>query len=172
MEIIKPDEALAIHDWWQWLHNDNQRGERARLRRCDSPDEVLMQSAFYTLCRRLPRIEAFALNGLAVTAGLLAWVERDSENSLPALLGKSKEGSDKPRFSELRFQQLLASNEPQQLFQILRRAILQADKTADPVQLADSVLHWANQQQKPEWYSGSRQWQYRFARPYYENILK
>ena len=170
MEILNEDEGSTVLEWWLWLHNENQRGVRARLRRCNTPDEVMMQSAFYGLCRRLPRIESFALHGLSVVAGLLAWVEKPGA-VLPELLGTPKSGSDKPRFSELRFQQLLASGSPQELYQNLRRAILQAEKTADPVHLADSVLHWTGQQQKPDWYTGRHQWQYRFARPYYEKVI-
>jgi CRISPR system Cascade subunit CasB len=162
------DEPQAIADWHTEIHRDDRRGERARLRRCESLDEVLMQPAFFRLARSLPRLEPRGLTGLALVAGLLVWAESTTETDLPVILGKPKtQGSDTPLFSELRFQRLLASREPEEFFQSMRRAIVQAGKQAHPVALADAILHWEAQQRRPESYRGNRQWQYRMARPYY-----
>jgi len=162
------DEPDAIRRWHAWLHDENRRGERARLRRCETLDEVLMQPAFFRLSQSLPRLERWQLTGLALTAGLLAWVDTPAGSDLAERLGKPKPGgSDSPRLSPLRFQRLLASDDPQDFYQSMRRAIVQADRQADPVSLADAILHWEAQWKKPEWYRGHRQWQYRMAKPYY-----
>ncbi|MGV6859125.1 MAG: type I-E CRISPR-associated protein Cse2/CasB [bacterium] len=163
-----PNSQQAIVEWHTWLHDENQRGKRARLRRCDSLDEIMLQPAYYRLCRqgalRKQRPEA-----LALAAGILAWVEHTDERSTAQLLGSPKDsGGDTPVFSELRFQRLLASVTPEDLFQNLRRAVMQLGKTASPVQLADEILHWQAQYQWPDSYKGTRQWQYRLARAYYE----
>jgi len=163
-----PEGQQAITEWHAWLHNENQRGERARLRRCESLDEIMLQPAYYRLCRhdalRKQRPEA-----LALVAGVLAWVENTDERPTAQLLGTPKELSgDTPVFSELRFQRLLASNTPEDLFQNLRRAVILLGKTASPVQLADEILHWQAQYQWPDSFKGARQWQYRLARAYYE----
>lgn len=167
--ILKDEqkEPDAIRKWHDWIHAEKQRGDRARLRRCDSLQQVMMQPAFYWLARSLPRLESYALNGVALVAGLLVWVESASNQDLSLILGNPKSGSDMPRFSELRFQRLLASKEPEEFFQSMRRAIVQAGKTADPILLADEILHWEAQQRQPDWYTGARQWQYRFAKSYY-----
>ncbi|WP_457673068.1 type I-E CRISPR-associated protein Cse2/CasB [Thiolapillus sp.] len=166
--LKKNDEPKAVADWHGWIHHENQRGERARLRRCESLDEVLMQPAFFRLARVLPRLEPRGLTGLALVAGLLVWAEKTTETDLPVMLGKPKaKDSDTRLFSELRFQRLLASRDAEDFFQSMRRAIVQAGKQADPVALADAILHWEEQQRRPELHRGNRQWQYRMAKPYY-----
>ncbi|HGG60413.1 MAG TPA: type I-E CRISPR-associated protein Cse2/CasB [Gammaproteobacteria bacterium] len=162
------DSQQAITEWHARLHEDNQRGERARMRRCDSLEEIMLQPTFYRLCRN-PALRKQPVEGLALVAGLLAGVENYDNNPTAVLLGQSKQpGDDNPLFSELRFQRLLASKEPEDLFQNLRRAIAQAGKKANPVLLADEILHWQAQRKWPDSYRGRRQWQYRMARGYYE----
>ena len=166
--VLKDDETSAIKKWFDWIHDESQRGERARLRRCTTLDEVLLQPAFYRLCQPLPRLEKFALEGLALIAGLLALVKTQVDSPLPELL--ANKGADKPVFSELRFQRLLASDDPADFFKLMRRAIVQGGEKANPVLLADDILHWYQQYRHPDWYRGQRQWQYRFAKPYYTHI--
>ncbi len=165
--VKKDDELKAIQKWFGWINDEKQRGERARLRRCSTLDEIMLQKGFYRLCLPLPRLEKYSLTGLALVAGLLAWIKTPVDLSLPELLGK---GSDKPAFSELRFQRLLASDTPDDFFQSMRRAIIQGGEKANITELADEILHWYQQSQHPDWYRGQRQWQYRFAKPYYAQI--
>ncbi len=171
MVVLKKNETRndlkAVRDWHVWLHHENQRGERAHLRRCNNLQQIMMQRSFFRLCRALPDLETYHLEGLALVAGLLAWVEQSTNADLPALLGKTKPGGNTPRFSELRFQRLLAAETSEDFLQTFRRAIVQAGKAMDPVLLADAILHWEAQQRHPDWYTGTRQWQYRFAKPYY-----
>ena len=157
----------AIMEWHGELHNENHRGNRARLRRCDKYDSVMLEPAYFKLCRMMPKINAEAL---ALVAGLLAWAEHPCTPSKPTavLLGKTKPDSDTPLFSELRFQRLLASNTADDFYQNMRRAIIQLEKTADPMHLADEILHWHAQHKQPDSYQGTRQWSYRMARAYYE----
>ncbi len=168
--LITGEHQSALLTWYGWLHDENHRGERAQLRRAASLDAVIMQKGFLDLARRLPGLEARLLDGLALVAGILAWVEPSSEKkALATLLGKPKEGSDRPLFSELRFQRLLASDTPETFFQNLRRAVIQANKTANPLLLSDSILHWAQERNHPEWnkFQGQGRWQYQQARAYY-----
>ncbi|HID44833.1 MAG TPA: type I-E CRISPR-associated protein Cse2/CasB [Chromatiaceae bacterium] len=165
--VLKDDEIEPLKKWFDWIHDENHRGERARLRRCTSLDEILLQPGFYRLCQPLPRLETYMLEGLAMVAGLLALVKTPVNSPLPELLGK---GGEKPVFSELRFQRLLASDNPGDFFQSMRRAIVQGGEKGNPVLLADEILHWYQQYQHPDWYQGQRQWQYRFAKPYYTQV--
>ena len=165
--VLKDDEQEPLKKWFEWIHAEKQRGERARLRRCGTLYEVLRQRGFYRLCLPLPRLESYSLTGLALVAGLLVWVKTPVETTLPELLGK---GADKPVFSELRFQRLLASDNPEDFFQSMRRAIIQGGEKANPIELADEIFHWYQQTKHPDWYQGQRQWQYRFAKPYYAQV--
>jgi CRISPR type I-E-associated protein CasB/Cse2 len=165
--LKKEEEKEALRRWFVWIHGEKHRGECAHLRRCGSLNEVMTQAAFYRLCQPLPRLESFSLTGLALIAGLLVWVKSTVDAPLPELLGT---GIDKPTFSELRFQRLLASDNPEDFFQSMRRAIIQGGEKANPILLADEILHWHQQTIHPDWYKGSKQWQYRFAKPYYAQI--
>ena len=158
------DRRQAIGEWHNELHDENFRGDRARLRRCDKLDAVMLEPAYFRLCQKTTGDAV----GLALVAGLLAWVENPDSQPTAVLLGRPKPGGDTPLFSELRFQRLLASNDPDEFYQSMRRALMQLSKTADPIQLADELLHWHAQQRWPDSYQGTRQWQYRMARGYYE----
>ena len=109
---------------------------------------------------------------MALVAGVLAVAKQEDTAALPTLLGRAKEGGDKPVFSELRFQRLLASDDEEQLYQNMRRAVIQAGEKADPIALADSLLHWYREHRHPDWYSGNRQWQYHAAKSYYTEVFK
>ncbi len=162
--LKEKDRREAIRQWHAELHDENHRGDRARLRRCENLEAVMLEPACFRLCQKTKG----DAEGLALIAGLLAWVENASDQPTVVLLGRSKPGGDTPLFSELRFQRLLASNDPDEFFQNMRRAIRQLGKMADPIQLADEILHWHYQHHWPESYRGTRQWQYRMARGYYE----
>lgn len=170
LKILKAvDQQKALLDWYEWLHEENHRGERAQLGRAGSLDAVIMQKGFLNLARRLPEFERHLLEGIALVAGILAWIEQENDKPLPKLLGKNKEGSDMPLFSELRFQRLLASDTPDAFYQNLRRAVIQVGKTANPLLLADSILHWEQERRHPDWqkFQGPGRWQYQQARAYY-----
>ncbi len=164
--IILKDEGRrqAIREWHGELHDENHRGDRARLRRSNTLDAVMLEPAYFRLCQKT----GGDAEGLALIAGLLAWAENPSDQPTAVLLGHPKPGGDTPLFSELRFQRLLASNDAEDFYQAMRRAIMQLGKTADPIQLADEILHWHAQQRWPDSYRGTRQWQYRMAQGYYE----
>ncbi len=162
--ILKdPDWQQAIRKWHSELHDKDHRGDRARLRRCDRIDAVMLEPACFRLCQKTKG----DTEGLALVAGLLTWVENLSDQPTALLLGRFKPGGDTPLFSELRFRRLLASSAPDDFYQGMRRAIMQLGKTADPIQLADEILHWHAQHKWPDNYQGIRQWRYRMARGYY-----
>ncbi|MBL4608234.1 MAG: type I-E CRISPR-associated protein Cse2/CasB [Pseudomonadales bacterium] len=170
--VLKDKEPQAVLDWYHWLHGDKQKGLRARLKRCGSLDEIITEHGFLRLNQTLPRLSQYDLMGVALVAGVLAVAKTPDDTKLPALLGKAKEGSDKPLFSELRFQRLLASDSDEQFFQNIRRAVIQAGEKADPLALADSLLHWYQEYRQPDWFKGNRQWQYQTAKSYYTEVFK
>ncbi|MCG8381162.1 MAG: type I-E CRISPR-associated protein Cse2/CasB [Gammaproteobacteria bacterium] len=169
--VLKEDETQAVLGWYHWLHGEKQKGIRARLKRCGSLDEVITEQGFLRLNQMLPRLQQYDLIGVALVAGVLAIAKHEDAASLPALLGRAKEGGDKPVFSELRFQRLLASDDEEQLYQNMRRAVIQAGEKANPLALADSLLHWYREHRHPDWFSGNRQWQYQVAKTYYTEVF-
>lgn len=177
---LKDKEAQAIHDWYQWLHHDKQKGVRARLKRCASLDEVIIERGFLRLNHALPLLSQYELMGVALIAGLLAVTEittgddkdRDKVKILAEALGRAKKGSDNPQFSELRFQRLLASSTDEHFFQNVRRAIILVGKKVEPLALADSLLHWHKENQNQEEIPSNRKWQYITAKDYYTEIFE
>lgn len=149
-----------------------QRGIRVGLTRCSKLDEALLQPGFFSLSRRLEGLDAYHLEGLAIVAVILATAKIPTKDHLPSLLGQAKDGTDTPTLSELRFQRLLASENSTAFLRNLQRAVAQVGKQANPLLLADSILHWEAEQRNPDWYLGNRGWQYRWAKDYYAQVFK
>lgn len=170
--LKEEDEQKKLLAWYQWLHDDQSKGIKARLKKCATVDEILTQQGFLRLCWALPRHETYLLQGLAIVAGVLSRVEESSHKTLADHLGQQKETTGKPVFSELRFQRLLASDHEDAYLQAMCRAVIQVGKQANPLQLADSILHWQQQHLQPDWFKGSRQWQYHMAKIYYQQVFK
>jgi len=166
--LWREQEQQAIKEWWQNL--DDNRGGRAKLRRCEKPEDILILSDFYELQQRFPKMPALAL---AAVAGLLAHVKTNSEYSFPKQLGQQKEHSGKAVFSELRFQQLLASHDIDELYENLRRAVMQLNRTANVLSLADGVLHWSQEQRDKNQFDERPEQRFKFAwaKAYFSEVL-
>lgn len=166
----KEDDQKALTEWWRWL--DDNRGCRAQLRRCNTLDQILPQSAFHRLCWKLPWWEKHDLMGLVVVGGLLSHVTDSSTFSFPVQMGQCKEGGDKPRLSELRFQQLLSSENHDEMFERTRRAIDLLGRSANILSLADGIFHWSKEQrdrysEKPGW-----RFHYAWSKAYFNELFK
>jgi CRISPR system Cascade subunit CasB len=176
LRFLSPAQAEILRDWWYALQprgeNDPparpefsmfSRGDRAELRRCTDPDQVLLVGAFMRLAKRMLALEAGKpvprfkddASVYALAAGILAHVATDlkDESSFAALLGKPGEG-DRPGMSALRFARLQTAFAEADFFQLARRAVHLVGKKADVVQLADELLAWVwefrgNQPDKP-----------------------
>lgn len=184
------DQRKQLISWYYRLHGlsenneaaDNheqtektpkpQRGIRAGLTRCSKLDEVLLQPGFFSLSRRLDGLDEHHLEGLAIVSVILANAKIPTKEHLPSLLGQAKEGTETPTLSELRFQRLLVSDTPSVFLKNLQRAVTQVGKQANPLLLADSILHWEAERRNPDRYSGNRRWQYRWAKDYYAQVFK
>src|SRR5262245_15228276 len=104
-------------EWWNWL--EDNRGDRARLRRVESPDDVLLTEEFSHFLHVMPEnwSESRQLPAAALVAAIVAHVKEDVRGSnFAAQLAASKDSGDKPRMSELRFRQLQKSHDPTEFF--------------------------------------------------------
>ena len=143
---LKEEEREKLLVWWYSL--EDNRGDRARLRRAESPDDVLLTAPFFNFLQSMPDrwAEQSNLPVSAMIAAALGHVkENRKEKAFAAQLASHKDGSDKPRMSELRFQQLQKSRTPDEFFRRLVRAIKLAECKVNVLSLADSIWHWMNE---------------------------
>ncbi|GJL83251.1 MAG: hypothetical protein DHS20C01_28850 [marine bacterium B5-7] len=136
-------ELSIMLQWWRDLEND--KGARAELRRCTSPEAVMLHPAYARMHYRL----ASSLSGqwnweyrLAAVAGLLAHVRKPTKKFLAEEMGGRK-----PVVSELRFRRLLQCK-PDELYGRMIRVLRMLDNTANTQDLIRSVFHWNDRVRK------------------------
>lgn len=135
-------EQQALVVWWREL--DNNRGERAVLRRCRTLTEVVFSPAYHRLRLALSRFGYVNDDGLALVAGLAARIRPNSEGcSIAEQMATPKDGSkDKARVSGLRFRRLLKVKEQGELFTSMTRIIALLGGNVNLQSLAQSVYFW------------------------------
>jgi len=162
-----------LRSWWESLRKN--RGDRARLRRAERPDDVLLTEPFFHFLQQMPEEWAKPEGILtsAMVAGALSHVEelRDGE-TFAAQLASPKQGGTKARMSELRFQQLQKSRDPEEFFRRLLRAIHLAESKVNILSLAESILHWMNEYRYGSDREPQRRIAVRWATDYYTALPK
>lgn len=160
-------------EWWQWL--DDNRGDRARLRRVESPEDVLLTGAFSRFLSEMPEdwAESGRLTSSALVAAVVAHVkDNNAAFTFAAQLATPKDGGDKPRMSELRFQQLQKSNDPTEFFRRLLRAVRMLDCNVNILSLSNDVLHWMYEYRKGVDRNPQARLAFCWANDYYCTLLK
>lgn len=149
--------GVTLHMWWMAL--DENRANRAMLRRCKTLDDVALCPA-YQRFHRLMQAHGWPKDApewqndkLAAIAALLALVKAESEQLLPASM--SGIDVDKPLVSELRFRGLLKLEHTEELFQGLRRVLPLLSYKVNVHALADDVYQWSDRTRKT-WAYGYR----------------
>jgi len=135
-----------LRSWWESLSKN--RGDRARLRRAEKPDDVLLTEPFFHFLQQMP--EEWAKPELLLTSALVAAAlshvkELQDSETFATQIALPKQGATKARMSELRFQQLQKSRDPEEFFRRLLRAIHLAENKVNALSLAESILHWMNE---------------------------
>jgi CRISPR system Cascade subunit CasB len=153
--LFEPGRPLgdALFHWWKAL--DDNRGDRAELRRCQTILEVMMTSAFHHIRRQLLEMglkaEDSERDRLAAVIGLVAHVTSAADpalqKALPPLAQAFSEG-DKPAVSPLRFRQLLDARTDDELFTRLRRIMPMVKERISLFNLANDVFYWGDRQRK------------------------
>lgn len=141
-------EAEKLANWWVWL--DDNRGDRALLRRANNPDDVLLTPAFAHFIQKMPARwaageAALPLTDAAMVAAVISRVKTPSEKSFAVALASPQEGGSKAVMSELRFQQLQKSRTEEDFFRRVCRALALLNGKANIADLADSILHWLSE---------------------------
>lgn len=151
--------------WWKTL-NEN-RGDRAELRRCRSPAEVAFVPAFYRLRVKTP--ENLDPERLAAVAGILSHLdsllETEKRETISGYFARPAPGGSSPRISEPRFRRILRvpDDDYTELYPMLTRLIRQVDRKI-PQSTVPSLIrgvYWWNQKTKRSW-----------AEAYYEHITR
>jgi CRISPR system Cascade subunit CasB len=136
----------ALLAWWRSL--ENNRGDRAELRRCADLLQVMQTEAFHAARRRLIAVglseDASRSPRLAAIVALAAHVKAVSEESLPTAFSSG----DKPPVSALRFRQILEAVDDDELFSRLRRVLPLIDGRVNLAALASDVWFWGDSVRK------------------------
>lgn len=158
---------------------DEKPGERARLRRAESPDDVLLLEAFFNFLQRMPEewSEPAHLPAAALIAAVLAHANMHEMNqyeatSFAAQLATAKDGGEKPRMSELRFQQLQKSHDPTEFLRRLVRAVKMLDHNVNLFSLANDILHWMHEYRKGVDRNPQKRLAFNWASDYYRALPK
>jgi len=144
--------ADRVLQWWYRLAGQKDdglaaypSGVRAVLRRAQSPDDALLSAGFRNLWLDLPsrRRTPWDMRAWGAVATVLAEVRHHvPDRTFAAAMATEKENGGGPRVSELRFQQLLRSNDLDELTRRARRAVHLIDEAVDVRSLADDLLLW------------------------------
>ncbi len=145
----KPIDKIKLINWWQSL--EDNRGDRAMLRRATFIDDILLAPAFFDFLNYIyenQNIDFKNKNFIishAIVASIVARVKEnieDSKISFAKSLALPKENSDAPVMSQLRFDKLLKSDEPEQFFIRIRRAVDLLKGKVNITSLTNDILLW------------------------------
>lgn len=136
------DAGNVLYEWWADL--ENNKGDRAELRRCQEPMKALFVPEYYKLQHKLQPYNGVNSQRLPAIAALSANIRELSTNSdLAAQMAAPRvSGGTTPRLSELRFRRLLQCQTVDDLFTALRRVVYLLDRNVNLYDLADSVYWW------------------------------
>jgi len=149
-------EMQAITAWWQDL--DNNRGDRAELRRCSTLAEVAFTPAYHRLRLALARFGPVNADALALLAGLAARVKNNLPGSTLAQQMATGKADGTARVSGLRFRRLLKVKRQEELFAAMTRVMALLGGAVNLQSLAGSAYYWNDRTRKQwafEYYSQS-----------------
>ena len=159
--------------WWGTL--DDNRGDRARLRRAERPDDVLLTEPFFRFLHNMPKewSNPERLISSAMIAAAASHVkEQHGGETFATQLALPKRGGKKARVSELRFQQLQKSRDPEEFFRRLLRTIRLAECKVNIISLAESILHWMEEYRFGANREPQKRLSVRWGTEYYVQALK
>ncbi len=142
----------AAAEWWRDLQPDAARGRPgdraalARLRRCASVGEAMLEPATIALFRRCGATGPADLPAIALAAAVLAHVREDASGlSVARQLGPDQ--PDEPetaKLKPLRFRRVMEAATPDERLIALRRLVALAGSSLNLRDLADALLDWSD----------------------------
>jgi CRISPR system Cascade subunit CasB len=162
-DALSPSQvAERARAWWRELQpadengqpKDGGRAALARLRRCATPADTMVEETTLALFRRLglKASDQHRLLRVALIATVLAHVRADAEPKAggfrPAAVrsvGRATlEDEDSAKMSALRFRRLLAARDDEELAHQMRRLVALADGRLNVGDLAASLFFWGD----------------------------
>jgi len=158
-DFLNNEEQIKLKIWHDSL--DRNRGERARLRRAESPEDILLTRAFFNFLQEMPEYwqENKPIFVSAAVAGVLSQVKVNKQT--PSKVYESKDvnapkklmsfaeqlatplkGKSKAPMSELRFQQLQKSRTEDDFYRLTLRAIALLGGEVNIFSLANDIIQW------------------------------
>ncbi len=182
--FLEYEDVQAIQKWHKSLVDN--RGDRARLRRAENPEDILLTEAFSHFLQQLPESDTWRkdLATSACVAGALSQVKIDKQSnsrihnkkdsdkakrmaSFAEQLATPLEGKGKAPMSELRFQQLQKSTSPEDFYRRIIRAILLLKGQVNIISLANDIIHWHREFEHQSIYSPANRLAVRWATDYF-----
>jgi CRISPR system Cascade subunit CasB len=137
-------------EWWKEL--EENKGDRANLRRCATPLETTFLPASYKLLSKLQTCSSnWNRDKICAIAGILSHVREDTSEDFAKKLSQKKPGSDQALFSDLRFRKLLQySNiaEDELFYQNMIRALHILEFKVNICELFNSLYFWGDRVKK------------------------
>ncbi|MGJ0489360.1 type I-E CRISPR-associated protein Cse2/CasB [Methylobacter sp.] len=180
-----------LQSWHAWLASN--RGDRARLRRAESPEDILLTDAFFHFLEKMDQAvpnwsQQTPMLTSACIAGALSHVKTDKQTpsrihnskantdrktaSFAEQLAMPPEGKNKAPMSELRFQQLQKSPTVDDFYRRIIRAIRLLDGNVNVVSLANDIIHWHQEFNQPFGRHPAKRLAVRWATDYFTALPK
>lgn len=149
-----------IIQWWRELVDDQHKGARAKLKRCKTPEEALLNSDQIRLKQKTSDQH---INGLEIIANLLANIDNEGATSkrLAEQMVTPIKGKKNPIVSEIRFRRLLKCDTREELHPQLLRVIKILGNQSSVINVYDlieSIHYWGDDRKR------------RWAEDYYGNL--
>ncbi len=141
--------GVSLLEWWTEL--EQNRGDRAALRRCASLTEVVFLPIYHRLRMELLCLGRVDDEGLALVVALAARVKSHAGGeSVAAQMAAPKVPGGPSKVSDLRFRRLLRMKTRADLFPALSRMVALLGGTVNLLSLANSA-YWWNERTRKEW---------------------
>jgi len=133
-------ESKVLLGWWRGL--ENNRGDRAALRRCRSLTEVVFVPSYHRLRQELLSLGSVDSEGLAIVAGLAARVKENNNQYTIANQMALHVAGGTAKVSGLRFRRLLKIQDRDKLYPAMIRIVALLNNPLNLVNLANSIYWW------------------------------
>ncbi len=155
--FLNDGEQSTLLRWHEWL--DDNRGDRARLRRAERAEDILLTNAFFHFLQWMPDSwhEEKRILTRAAVAGLVSHIKEDRCIKSDGYQPRDKSGpmniasfaellaypiKGEPPVSELRFQQLQKSRTTDEFYRRMLRVIRLLDGHVNIASMASDIIHW------------------------------
>ncbi|PCK01711.1 MAG: type I-E CRISPR-associated protein Cse2/CasB [Alteromonadaceae bacterium] len=170
---LSDNEKTQLKAWWRWL--DENRGDRAVLRRASSPDDILLSPSFSKFFNQMPASwlggERIQYADAAMVAAVVARIKNHSDkHSFAKTLAVLSGDKTKSPLSELRFTQLQKSPTEQEVFTRICRAIQMLGGKTNVVSITEDILQWLLEFRQGHARKPQQRLAVRWANDYYANL--